>query len=53
LPSDPIVNDHYADILWKLNKPLQANYFWKYVLNLENTKPETKKKIKNKLIFGV
>ena len=53
LPSDPIINDHYADILWKSNKPLQANYFWKYVLNLENIKPETKKKIKNKLIFGV
>ena len=53
LPSDPIINDHYADILWKLNKPLQANYFWKYVLNLEDIKPETKKKIKNKLIFGV
>jgi len=53
LPADPIINDHYADILWKLNKPLQANYFWKYVLNLEDIKPETKKKIKNKLIFGV
>ena len=53
LPSDPIINDHYADILWKLNKPLQANYFWKYVLNLEDIKPETKKQIKNKLIFGV
>ena len=52
LPSDPIINDHYADILWKLNKPIQANYFWKYVLNLEDIKPETKKKIKNKLIFG-
>ncbi|MBO6489994.1 MAG: hypothetical protein HVK25_04935, partial [Pelagibacteraceae bacterium] len=35
MPLDPIVNDHYADILWKLNKNLQANYFWNYVLNLE------------------
>ena len=52
LPADPIINDHYGDILWKLNRPLQANYFWNYVLNLEDIKPETKKKIKNKLIFG-
>ena len=52
LPSDPIINDHYADILWKSNKPLQANYFWNYVLNLEDVNLETKKKIKNKLIFG-
>ena len=53
LPADPIINDHYGDILWKLKKPLQANYFWNYVLNLEDTKSETKKKIKNKLIFGI
>ena len=53
LPADPIINDHYGDILWKLNKPLQANYFWNYVLNLENAKPEIKKNIKNKLIFGI
>lgn len=53
LPADPIINDHYGDILWKLNKPLQANYFWNYVLNLEDAKPEIKKNIKNKLIFGI
>ena len=53
MPEDPIVNDHYGDILWKLNKPLQANYFWNYVLNLEDTSTEIKKKIEYKLIFGV
>jgi len=53
MPLDPIVNDHYADILWKLNKDLQANYFWNYVLNLENTENEMKDKIKAKLILGV
>ena len=51
MPLDPIVNDHYADILWKLNKDLQANYFWNYVLNLETTKNEMKDKIKEKLIL--
>ncbi len=53
MPSDPIVNDHYADILWKLNKNLQANYFWNYVLNLKTTENEMKDKIKKKLILGI
>ena len=53
MPLDPIVNDHYADILWKLNKNLQANYFWNYVLSLDTTEDEMKKKIKKKLIFGI
>ena len=53
LPADPIINDHYADTLWKLNKPIQARYFWKYVLNLERTEDDLKKNIAKKLIFGV
>ena len=53
LPSDPIINDHYGDILWKLNKNLQANYIWSYVLNMEETTLEIKEKIKTKLIFGL
>ena len=53
MPRDPIVNDHYADILWKVNKNLQANYFWNYVLNLETTENDMKNKIKEKLIFGI
>ena len=53
MPLDPIVNDHYADILWKLNKNLQANYFWNYVLNLETTENEMKDKIKKKLFLGI
>ena len=53
MPDDPTVNDHYADILWKLNKNLQANYFWSHVLNLETTEAKMKNKIKEKLIFGI
>ena len=53
MPLDPIVNDHYGDILFKLDKNLQANYFWNYVLSLENTEEEMKEKIKKKLIFGI
>ena len=53
MSDDPIVNDHYADVLWKLNKNLQANYFWSHVLNLETTEAKMKNKIKEKLIFGI
>ena len=53
LPSDPIINDHYADVLWMLNKNIQARYFWKYVLSLEGIEEELKDSINNKLIFGI
>ena len=53
LPSDPIINDHYADVLWMLNKNIQARYFWDYVLNLEETEQELKDKINKKLLFGI
>jgi len=53
MPEDPIVNDHYGDILWKLDRKIQARYFWGNVLNLEETEDEMKKKIKNKLIKGL
>ena len=53
MPDDPIVNDHYGDILWKLNRKIQARYFWKNVMNLEETEDEMKKNIGNKLIFGL
>ena len=53
MPDDPIVNDHYGDILWKLDRKIQARYFWNNVLNLEETEDEMKKNIKNKLIEGL
>ena len=37
MPNDPVINDHYGDILWKLNKKLQAKFYWKSVLNLKDT----------------
>ena len=52
LPEDPIINDHYADNLWMLNKRIQARYFWQHVLNLENTDQELKDKVSKKMIFG-
>ncbi len=52
MPSDPIVNDHYGDVLWQLDRKLQAKYFWENVLLLEETEDEMKRKIKLKLING-
>tara|TARA_Y100001970_G_C14227851_1_gene856743 strand:- start:907 stop:2595 length:1689 start_codon:yes stop_codon:yes gene_type:complete len=53
MPDDPIVNDHYGDILWMLDRKLQAKYFWENVLNLDTAEDEIKKKIKDKLINGL
>ena len=52
MPLDPIVTDHYGDILWKLGKKIQANYFWKSVLNLEDVEEEMKEDIYYKLLMG-
>ena len=53
MPDDPIVNDHYGDILWKLNRKIQARYFWTSVLDLEDTEDKMKKEINLKLIKGL
>ena len=53
LPVDPIINDHYADALWMLNKNIQARYFWRHVLRMEETEEKLKKIINKKLIFGI
>ena len=53
MPDDPIVNDHYGDILWKLDRKIQARYFWSNVLALDNVDEEMLKKIDIKLIDGL
>ena len=53
LPLDPIINDHYADSLWMVNKNIQARYVWKYVLGLDGVDQKLKDKINKKLIFGI
>ena len=52
MPDDPIVNDHYGDILWKLNRKIQARYFWSTVLNMEDAEQKLIENIMNKLIDG-
>ncbi len=53
MPEDPTVNDHYGDILWKLNRKIQARYFWNNVLKLEDTDEDMKKNINIKIIEGI
>jgi len=53
MPEDPTVNDHYGDILWKLDRKIQAKYFWESVLKLEETDDYMKKNIIEKLIMGL
>lgn len=52
MPSDPVVNDHYADSLWMNSQAIQARFFWNHVLSLKKTKKDLKKLVKEKLIFG-
>ena len=53
MPNDPIVNDHYGDILWKLNRKIQARYFWNNVLEMDDAEVEMIKDINIKMINGL
>ena len=53
MPADPVVNDHYGDVLWKNGNKIQARYYWRHVLNLDETKNELKDSITNKLLLGL
>ncbi len=53
MPDDPIVNDHYGDILWKLNRKIQARYFWTNVLKMKDIEKELIEKINIKMIEGL
>ena len=53
MPNDPVVNDHYGDVLWKLNRKIQARYYWKSVLDSEKSESDLKKIVKKKLLYGL
>ena len=40
MPADPIINDHYGDVLWKNGNKMEARYYWKHVLQLEDTEDD-------------
>ena len=53
MPEDPIVNDHYGDILWKLGRKIQARYFWTNVLKMDDAEIEMIDNINIKIIEGL
>ena len=53
MPEDPTVNDHYGDIQWKLDRKIQARYFWGNVLKMENVEAEMIQNINIKMIEGL
>ena len=53
MPKDPIVNDHYGDVLWKLNRKIQAKYYWESALNSEDAENKIKESILKKLLKGL
>ena len=53
MPEDPIVNDHYGDILWKLDRKIQARYFWASVLKMEDADEDMIKSINIKITEGL
>ena len=53
MPKDPIVNDHYGDVLWKLNRKIQAKYYWQSALSSEESENKMKKNISKKLLKGL
>ena len=53
MPEDPIVNDHYGDVLWRLNMKLQAIYYWNAALSSGEADDNLKKDINKKLLFGL
>ena len=53
MPDDPIVNDHYGDILWMLDRKIQARYFWGNVLKMEDAETEMIENINIKIIEGL
>ncbi len=53
MPYDPVVNDHFGDVLWEYGNQIQARYYWKYALGLEDTEEKLKVRIKEKLTSGL
>ena len=53
MPGDPIVNDHYGDVMWQLDMKLQARYYWNAALSSDEAEEKLIKDINNKLLFGL
>ncbi len=53
MPADPIVNDHYGDVLWMKNEKIKARYYWNYAFNSEEAEKDLVEIIRKKKIFGL
>ncbi len=53
MPDDPIVYDHYGDILWQLDRKIQARYFWSSVLKMSDADKKIIETINYKMINGL
>ena len=53
MPDDPTVNEHYGDVLWKLDRKIEAKYYWQSVLNFKETTDDIKKNIRIKILNGI
>ena len=52
-PNDPVIMDHYGDILWKLKRKLEARYLWSNAINSEESHDLNKKYVKQKILLGL
>ncbi len=53
MPKDPIVNDHYGDVLWMLNRKIQAKYYWESAIQSKDAEDDMKENILKKLLKGL
>ena len=53
MPEDATVNDHYGDILWRLDRKIQARYFWGNVLKMDDADNDMIKNINIKIVEGL
>ena len=53
MPKDPIVNDHYGDVLWMLNRKIQAKYYWESAIQSKDAEDDMKENISKKLLKGL
>ena len=52
-PNDPVIMDHYGDILWKLKRKLEARYLWSNAINSEENHELDVKYLKQKILLGI
>ncbi|MEM0944489.1 MAG: tetratricopeptide repeat protein, partial [Pseudomonadota bacterium] len=51
-PVDPVINDHYGDVLWVNGRRIEARFQWKRALSFD-PEPEDEERIRRKLEVGL